>query len=147
MTLTIETGRWQALGSHAAPIRRLVFVIEQQVPEEEEWDGMDTHSTHFIAWQDADGDQPSPIGTARLLPDGHIGRVAVLKEQRGLGVGVALMQAAIDAARQQGHAQVVLSAQRHALAFYERLGFVAYGDTFLDAGIPHREMVLCLSKA
>ncbi|XKF14735.1 GNAT family N-acetyltransferase [Halomonas sp. BLK-85] len=144
MTLTIETGRWEALGSHAAPIRRLVFVIEQQVPEEEEWDGMDTHSTHFIAWQDADGDQPSPIGTARLLPDGHIGRVAVLKEQRGLGVGVALMQAAIDAARQQGHARVVLSAQLHALAFYEHLGFVAYGDTFMDAGIPHREMVLTL---
>lgn len=144
MTLTIETGRWQALGSHAAPIRRLVFVIEQQVPEEEEWDGMDTHSTHFIAWQDADGDQPSPIGTARLLPDGHIGRVAVLTEQRGQGVGVALMQAAIDAARQQGHAKVVLSAQLHALAFYEHLGFVAYGDTFMDAGIPHREMVLTL---
>ncbi|WP_404413541.1 GNAT family N-acetyltransferase [Vreelandella aquamarina] len=144
MTLTIETGRWEALGSHAAPIRRLVFVIEQQVPEEEEWDGMDTHSTHFIAWQDANGDQPSPIGTARLLPDGHIGRVAVLKEQRGLGVGVALMQAAIDAARQQDHARVVLSAQLHALAFYEHLGFVAYGDTFLDAGIPHREMVLTL---
>ena len=147
MTLTIETGRWKALGSYAAPIRRVVFVIEQQVPEDEEWDGLDSQCTHFIAWQNAAGDQPSPIGTARLLPDGHIGRVAVLHEQRGQGVGVALMQAAINAARQQGHAKVVLSAQLHALAFYENLGFVAYGDVFMDAGIPHREMVLTLANA
>lgn len=148
-SLTIDTGRWEALGTQAAIIRRTVFVEEQQVPEEEEWDGLDPSCTHFLAWLPTTPEStepPIPVGTARLLPDGHIGRVAVLASARGKGVGVALMNAAIDAARQQQHQRVVLSAQLHALAFYEQLGFVAYGDVFMDAGIPHREMVLTLQN-
>lgn len=85
-----------------------------------------------------------PVGTARLLPDGHIGRVAVLSSARGTGIGYQLMEAAIKAAREAGHSHAALSAQLHALAFYERLGFVAHGDVFMDAGIPHREMTLFL---
>ncbi|HSP32434.1 MAG TPA: GNAT family N-acetyltransferase [Halomonas sp.] len=135
----ISIGDWETLGTAASDIRRRVFIDEQNVPQEEEWDGLDSECQHFIAMLD---DQP--VGTARLLPDAHIGRVAVLKGARGTGIGVLLMRAAIEAARHAGHSQVALSSQVHALAFYERLGFVAHGDEFLDAGIPHREMTLSL---
>ena len=137
---SISTGSWENLGTAAREIRRTVFIDEQNVPQEEEWDGLDSECQHFLAMLDG-----QPIGTARLLPDAHIGRVAVLTEARGTGIGVLLMQAAIEAARHAGHAQVALSAQVHALAFYERLGFVAHGDEFIDAGIPHREMTLSLT--
>lgn len=137
--ITIESGDWRQLGEAAGEIRRIVFIDEQAVPLEEEWDGRDDECLHFLAWQ---GERA--IGTARLLPDGHIGRVAVLAEARGQGVGVALMRAAIQAARERGHPHVELAAQTHALAFYERLGFEAFGDEFLDAGIPHRNMRLSL---
>ena len=138
--IEIHTGSWAELGARASEIRRRVFIEEQQVPQEEEWDGRDDACLHFLAQR---GD--TALGTARLLPDGHIGRVAVLQEARGMGVGVALMQAAIAAAQHQGHPAVELTAQTHALAFYERLGFTAFGDIFLDAGIPHRRMRLALS--
>lgn len=135
--IEIHTGNWAELGARASDIRRRVFIEEQQVSQEEEWDGRDDLCLHFLAQR---GD--TALGTARLLPDGHIGRVAVLQEARGMGVGVALMQAAIAAAQHQGHPAVELTAQTHALAFYERLGFTAFGDIFLDAGIPHRSMRL-----
>lgn len=138
--LRIETGSWDELGEIAGHIRHQVFVIEQAVPEQEEWDGRDQECLHVLAWQDQ-----RALGTARLLPDGHIGRVAVLAEARGLGVGAALMRATIEAARQSGHTEVELAAQTHALAFYERLGFSAWGEEFLDAGIPHRNMTLRLN--
>ncbi|MGE6605156.1 GNAT family N-acetyltransferase [Halomonas sp. NPDC076908] len=135
----ISAGDWETLGAAASEIRRRVFIEEQNVPQEEEWDGLDSECQHFLAMLD---DQP--VGTARLLPDAHIGRVAVLKEARGTGIGVLLMRAAIEAARHAGHPEVTLSAQVHALAFYEQLGFVAHGEEFMDAGIPHREMTLSL---
>ena len=135
--IEIHTGNWAELGARASDIRRRVFIEEQQVSQEEEWDGRDDLCLHFLAQR---GD--TALGTARLLPDGHIGRVAVLQEARGMGVGVALMQAAIAAVQHQGHPAVELTAQTHALAFYERLGFTAFGDIFLDAGIPHRSMRL-----
>lgn len=135
----ISTGTWETLGQAASEIRRKVFIDEQKVPQEEEWDGLDPQCQHFLAMLDG-----QPVGTARLLPYAHIGRVAVLADARGTGIGVLLMQAAIEGARHAGHTQVALSAQVHALAFYERLGFVAHGDEFLDAGIPHREMALSL---
>nr|WP_290443924.1 GNAT family N-acetyltransferase [Halomonas sp. Ps84H-12] len=127
------------MGEPASLIRRIVFIDEQQVPQEEEWDGRDTECLHFLATLNGE-----PVGTARLLPDGHIGRVAVLSSARGTGIGYQLMEAAIKAAREAGHSHAALSAQLHALAFYERLGFVAHGDVFMDAGIPHREMTLFL---
>ncbi|TLF51876.1 GNAT family N-acetyltransferase [Halomonas urmiana] len=138
-SVEIREGSWEALGPEATAIRRVVFIEEQRVPAEEEWDGRDSACRHFLALQDG-----RPVGTARLLPDAHIGRVAVLAEARGSGIGVALMQAAIEAARRDGHPRVELAAQTHALAFYERLGFEAVGGEFMDAGIAHRNMHLPL---
>ncbi|MBZ9567969.1 GNAT family N-acetyltransferase [Modicisalibacter tunisiensis] len=139
-TLHIERGDWQRLGPPAGDIRRRVFIDEQAVPEDEEWDGRDPECLHLLARLDG-----TPVGTARLLPDGHVGRVAVLPDARGRGIGLALMREAIRAARDQGHAHVELAAQTQALDFYRRLGFEAYGGTFLDAGILHRNMRLVLS--
>ncbi|XQU09551.1 GNAT family N-acetyltransferase [Halomonas sp. LY9] len=136
---TVQRGDWETLGEAASLIRRVVFIDEQRVPQEEEWDGRDADCLHFLAMLNG-----KPVGTARLLPDGHIGRVAVLSSARGTGIGYQLMKATIEAARAAGHTHAALSAQLHALAFYERLGFVAHGDVFMDAGIPHREMVLAL---
>ncbi|AVI62767.1 GNAT family N-acetyltransferase [Halomonas sp. GFAJ-1] len=135
----IVSGDWPTLGEAASAIRCTVFIEEQRVPQEEEWDGRDAECRHFLATLNG-----QPVGTARLLPDGHIGRVAVLPSARGTGIGYQLMEAAIQAAREAGHAKAELSAQLHALAFYERLGFVAYGEIFMDAGIPHRDMALTL---
>lgn len=139
--IEIRQGDWQSLGALAGDIRRIVFIDEQAVPENEEWDGRDPGCVHFLAYRDGHA-----IGTARLLPDGHIGRVAVLKEGRGLGIGLKLMQAAIGCARAQGHQEVLLDAQTHALPFYQRLGFQVYGGEFLDAGILHRSMRLILTE-
>lgn len=138
-SLEILEGDWRFLRDAASAIRRVVFIEEQLVPREEEWDGRDPESHHFLAL--ADG---RPVGTARLLPDAHIGRVAVLAEARGRGIGVALMRAAIATARRHGHPAVELAAQIHALAFYESLGFRPFGDTFIEAGILHRNMQLTL---
>ncbi|MHB0776489.1 GNAT family N-acetyltransferase [Halomonas sp. WWR20] len=136
----IRRGDWQDLGTMCGEIRRRVFIEEQRVPEAEEWDGRDPDCLHFLLLGD-----DRPLGTARLLPDGHVGRVAVLDEARGQGLGLLLMQAAIEAAANAGHAEVVLDAQLHALPFYRRLGFEAFGPEFLDAGIPHRSMRLALA--
>jgi predicted GNAT family N-acyltransferase len=138
-TLEIREGRWDELGEVAGEIRRVVFIEEQRVPQQEEWDGRDPDCRHFLAVLD-----DAPVGTARLLPDSHIGRVAVLKEARGMGIGEELMQAAIEAARRDGQPAVELAAQTQALVFYERLGFVVFGGEFLDAGILHRHMRLSL---
>lgn len=138
--IDIVQGDWNTLGSEAGQIRRIVFIDEQQVSQEEEWDGLDPGCLHFLAYSNG-----RPVGTARLLPDGHIGRVAVLADQRGNGVGQALMVAAIEAARTQRLEQVELAAQTHALAFYERLGFQACGEAFIEAGISHRNMKLTLT--
>jgi predicted GNAT family N-acyltransferase len=132
----IELGTWEALRRRAEPVRRTVFVDEQRVPPEIEIDEFDPPSLHALAVDD-DG---AVLGTGRLLPDGHIGRMAVLKASRGRGVGAALLQALVDAARSRGDREVVLSAQTHAIPFYERFGFAAEGGEYDDAGIPHRRM-------
>ena len=111
---------------------------EQGVPEALEWDEWDAAARHFLA-EDAQG---HPIGTARLLPDGHIGRMAVLEFWRRRGIGTAMMHHVLAAARETGFGRVELAAQTHALKFYARFGFVAHGDEFMDAGIPHRTMRL-----
>jgi predicted GNAT family N-acyltransferase len=117
-------------------VRLRVFVEEQHVPAALEWDGVDGKCRHALA-EDADG---YAIGCARLLPYGHIGRVAVLAAHRGRGIGDALMQCMLALAAEIGHRRVMVNAQTHALAFYERHGFVAVGDEYDDAGIPHRAM-------
>jgi len=140
---TVARVQWPAAGAQLEAIRRTVFVTEQKVPEALEWDGLDPACVHVLATV-ASG---MPIGTGRLLPDGHIGRMAVLKDWRGRGVGAALLLALVNAAREAGHARARLNAQVHALGFYARYGFVAEGPVFDEAGIPHRAMVLAFSPA
>ncbi|WP_439148666.1 GNAT family N-acetyltransferase [Sulfitobacter sp.] len=124
-------------------LRRIVFIEEQSVPEADELDDLDGTSIHFLASQ-----KDIPIGTARMQINGDtakIGRVCVLAAHRGTGLGAALMRAAVDEARQQdGVAFVKLSSQVSAIGFYEKLGFVAQGPVYDDAGIDHRDMVLPL---
>lgn len=114
--------------------------MEQGVPEELEWDGLDDEATHLLA-VDMVG---QTIATARMLADGHIGRVAVQKPWRGQGIGKRLMVRLIDLAREQGFRRVFLDAQVEAIAFYRKLGFIPVGEIFMDAGIPHRHMYLDL---
>lgn len=117
-------------------IRETVFIQEQQVPVELEWDEYDSECTHVLALDDTD----NPIGTARMLRDGHIGRMAVLPEWRAQGVGSALLQCLIDCARRQQLTRVFLYAQTTAIPFYQQHHFEIISDEFMDAGIPHREM-------
>ncbi|MEL7254102.1 MAG: GNAT family N-acetyltransferase [Pseudomonadota bacterium] len=119
-------------------LRRVVFMVEQSVSEEDERDGMDDQAHHILASQDG-----RPVGCARIFLDGDvgkIGRVCVLSDQRGTGLGKALIEACLTHLQTLGATRAKLGAQTHALGFYEALGFVAYGDEFDDAGIPHRMM-------
>ncbi|MDM7933298.1 GNAT family N-acetyltransferase [Tabrizicola sp.] len=120
-------------------LRRTVFIDEQGVSEADEVDGLDETAIHLVA---RDGDRP--VGTARLLvkgTTGKIGRVCVLAEKRGTGLGAALIRAALDElCRQPGLTNAYLGSQSHATGFYEKLGFAIEGDEFMDAGIPHRHM-------
>lgn len=124
-------------------LRRVVFIDEQGVSEADEIDDRDGEAIHLLAT-----DAGRPVGTARLLREGatgKIGRVCVLAEARGTGLGAALIRAGIDTFRAMpGLARVKLGAQVHALGFYEKLGFTAVGEVYDDAGIPHRDMVLTL---
>ncbi|HMA32279.1 MAG TPA: GNAT family N-acetyltransferase [Casimicrobiaceae bacterium] len=117
-------------------VRHDVFVVEQEIPESLEWDAADATSLHALAEDDAG----APIGCGRLLVDGHVGRLAVIRAWRRRGVGAALLGRLVDEARRRGHARVVLNAQTQAMPFYARHGFQASGSAFEEAGIPHREM-------
>ncbi|WP_414905825.1 GNAT family N-acetyltransferase [Pseudomonas sp. IT-P253] len=132
----VRVADWQKDNAEIRRIRETVFIAGQSVPPELEWDADDATALHFLAFE---GD--FPIGTARLLPDGQVGRVSVLKDWRGLKVGDALMQAVIFEAEKCGLKQQMLSAQVQATAFYERLGFSLVSEEFLEAGIPHVDMV------
>lgn len=120
-------------------LRRVVFIDEQGVSEADEVDGLDGRAIHLLAWEGA-----CPVGTARLLvkgPVGKIGRVCVLPEVRGSGLGAALIGAALEElARMPGVTEAYLGSQSHATGFYEKLGFTVEGEEFMDAGIPHRHM-------
>lgn len=117
-------------------VREEVFVGEQKVPLELEWDEWDARCLHVLA-VDARG---NAIGTGRLLPDGHIGRMAVLKSWRGKGVGAAILELLLDCARQRGFRTAHLNSQTHAAGFYEKFGFRPEGEEFMEAGIPHVAM-------
>ncbi len=132
----IKLGDWGTLSADAKAIRTEVFVEEQGVPAELEMDSMDALCLHAVAY-DADG---TPVGTGRLLPDGHIGRMAVRKPARGSGIGGELLQALMAQARARGDALVALSAQTHAAPFYQRHGFAIEGEEFYEAGLPHINM-------
>jgi predicted GNAT family N-acyltransferase len=131
----IELLSWSEARAHAAPIRFTVFVQEQSVPSEIELDEMDERSVHALAFEEG-----KAVATGRLLPDGHIGRMAVLKEWRGRGIGSEVLRALVEKARQRGDREVVLSAQVHAAPFYRAHGFMEEGPEYLEAGIPHRDM-------
>lgn len=117
-------------------VRETVFVHEQQVPLEEEWDALDPFCRHVIARDEAG----SPIGTGRLTPERRIGRMAVLAHWRGQGVGDAMLAALTAEARKLGWPVVSLNAQVSAEAFYARHGFIPEGGRFMEAGIEHQSM-------
>ena len=126
---------WAVDRPRLQPVRREVFVIEQRVPEAEEWDDDDQVCVHVLALRNRE-----PVGTGRISPAGKIGRLAVLSEFRGRGIGDRILLMLIEQARHRGLAEVVLNTQVHALPFYERHGFEAQGEVFDEAGIPHRRM-------
>jgi predicted GNAT family N-acyltransferase len=113
-----------------------VFVVEQQVPADLEWVGDDARFSAVLA---VDLNQ-QPIGTGRISGDGVIGRMAVLKDWRGRGVGSAILERLIQLGLESGQKQLTLSAQLHAVPFYSGRGFIAEGPVYLDAGIEHRRM-------
>ena len=134
--ISVRVADWQKDNADLRRIREKVFIAEQAVPPELEWDTEDAQAVHFLAYE---GDYA--IGTARLLPDGQIGRVSVLKDWRGLNVGDALLAAVIAEAERRGLHEQRLSAQVQATPFYERHGFRILSEEYLDAGIPHVDML------
>ena len=127
---------WDEAREAARPIREQVFVAEQGVPADLEWDEFDPVSRHCLAWSP----DRTAVATGRLLPDGHIGRMAVLAGWRGLGVGSAVLEALLEEAGRRGLREAVLHAQTHAAGFYLRFGFAPEGGEFEEAGIPHVTM-------
>lgn len=135
---TIEIVDWSGEKARLSSIRTEVFIEEQQVPPDLEWDGLDETAIHLLAL-DADG---RAIGCARILEPNIIGRMAVCKSWRRHGIGDALLTTAVRLCRQRGHGPIRLSAQTHAIPFYERAGFRVCSEEYPDAGIPHCDMQL-----
>lgn len=133
---------WDANRPMLQAVRRRVFIVEQQVPEAEEWDDDDPVSLHVLATRNRE-----PVGTGRLTPAGKIGRMAVLSEVRGQGVGGRILRRLIQEASHRGLSEVELNAQVHAMPFYRKFGFEAEGGVFMEAGIPHRRMRRRLGSA
>jgi predicted GNAT family N-acyltransferase len=129
-------GDWTQLKALASPVRHQVFVQEQGVPEGEEWDEQDRISRHAVIRV---GD--TPIATGRLLPDGRIGRMAVLPPLRSQGFGRVILRSLMEAAADRGVQGLYLHAQTQAIGFYEKEGFVAERDEFFECAIAHRRMV------
>ena len=136
MSWRIVIGDWESVRDDAQRLRTEVFVIEQGVPIELEWDESDEVSIHAVVY----GEDNQPIATGRLLPDGHIGRMAVQKALRGTGIGRFLLTSLLREAQRLGHTTLVLHAQTYAVGFYLRHGFQPEGSEFMEAGIPHMLM-------
>jgi predicted GNAT family N-acyltransferase len=137
----VEPANWMQDAEALRQLRETVFVLEQEVSREDEWDELDPDCLHVIA-RETDGLRP--IGTGRLTLQGKIGRMAVLAPWRGQGVGSAMLRALIDLARERKMTRVSMHAQLSALEFYTRHGFVASGEVFIEANIEHRRMHLDL---
>jgi predicted GNAT family N-acyltransferase len=133
--LEIHVVDWHEKREALQAIRQSVFIDEQHVPEDLEWDEHDITCIHFLATIDS-----TPVATARLTPQGQIGRMAVLKAYRGKGIGSQLLTRVIEHARSIGHKQLFLHAQVSVIRFYEQHGFITEGDVFLEAGIEHQSM-------
>ena len=136
MSIVVKLGDWSTMKDLALPIRFAVFVDEQNVPHEEERDAFDPASIHAIALNE----EGVAVATGRLLPDGHIGRMSVLKPYRGLGIGSAVLNALVNHAREKGFSETVLHAQVHAKNFYALHAFEQDGGVFEEANIPHIKM-------
>jgi len=135
---TVSQAHWQRNKQLLRSIREAVFIIEQRVPKELEWDDLDADALHVVATDSAG----NGIGTGRLTADGQIGRMAVLAEWRNRGVGSALLTRLIELARSHGRTPLFLNAQEQAIPFYQRHGFHCVGKTFYEADIPHLRMEL-----
>ena len=135
--VAVQCVDWHDRQDELKAIRKSVFIDEQHVPKELEWDGQDANCTQFLASINS-----RAVATARLTPQGQIARMAVLAEYRGQHVGSRLLAAVIDHAKRNGYQQVFLHAQVNVIPFYERYGFIAEGELFMDAGIAHRTMRL-----
>ncbi len=130
---------WESHSEQLKAIRQPVFVIEQEVDPEFEWDEIDAVAIHLLALSN-----DSPIGCARIINHRKIGRMAVLKDWRGHGVGQALLQAAIETCAAYGSKTINLTAQTHAISFYKQAGFIEISGVYQDANIPHVDMQLDL---
>lgn len=141
--IDIVTGDWTELGPDAARIRDAVFIREQGIPAELEWDDEDLGCVHVVAYRNAPAREP--VATARLLAGGWIGRVAVIKSARRGGLGRRLVEALVEAARVRGDTTARLYAQTYVTPLYELCGFKVVGEPFEEAGIPHVEMIRSLN--
>ena len=135
-SITVIQTNWQLDEELIKSVRTPVFVQEQQVPYEIDFDSNDAMAVHWLALNEND----VPVGTARLLGDGHFGRMAVIKVYRNQGIGRSILQTAMDYANSVGMKSVYLNSQLQAKSFYEALGFKEYGDVFLEASIEHISM-------
>ncbi len=140
-SLNIRVADWHTDSAALQHIRKTVFVEEQHVPVELEWDEYDASSTHFLVELD-----DRPVATARVKPDGQLGRMAVLADYRNRGIGRALLDAVIDYCEQTGMRTLSCHAQIQVTGFYEQAGFVQHGEIFEDAGIEHRAMLRKCAK-
>lgn len=130
---TIRDATWQVDQIEIAFVRRQVFIIEQNIPESDEWDDADANSSHVLVFSE----KRDVVGTGRIEPTGKIARLAVIAEYRGQGVGSLMLTRLVEEARQRGFSQVFLHAQTHALKFYKKFGFVSDEEIFSEGGIPH----------
>jgi len=140
MEFTIHTVTWHDAEPLLRAVRETVFIREQGVPVELEWDGLDEDSHHVLALSNSG----QAIGCGRILPNAHIGRIAVVPDWRCKKVGTAILEGLLAYASSRGYPEVDLDAQVHALPFYLRFGFVPEGEEFMDANIPHRKIRLKL---
>ena len=135
MEYTLKLTRWDKDQKLLSEIRRAVFIEEQQVPEDLEWDDDDKTCVHVLV-----SDNNKPIAAGRIKMNGHIGRMAVLKDYRSKGIGSAVLEALINFSKTLKMKSVYLHAQTTAIPFYEKHGFKTSSDEFMDAGIPHKTM-------
>lgn len=140
--INIRIVDWHTDKDKLSSIRRLVFIEEQNVPEELEWDEDDTTATHFLVTCNDEGIEHDVIATARLKPDGQIGRMAVLAKYRNHGIGSKLLRFVLQTAARLNHKNIYLHAQTSAVHFYEKHGFESHGKVFYEADIPHLTMRL-----
>ena len=139
MDYTLKLTRWDKDQENLSKVRRSVFIEEQQVPEELEWDDDDKNCVHVLVT-----DNNTPVATGRIKMDGHIGRMAVLKDYRNKGVGSDILKALIDFSKTLKMKSIYLHAQITAIPFYEKHGFKISSEEFMDADIPHKSMTLDL---